>query len=229
MEEKKSNSEKRKPKNPIKFNIVLNNEQKEAKAIILEKAITVLTGKAGSGKTLLACQVALDKHFTREIERIIIARPAVSKEDLGFLPGDLYQKMEPWMQPIYDNLYMLYDKVKIDKMITDGIIQIIPLAFMRGRTFTDSVVIIDEAQNITHEQMEMTLTRLGRSSKMILCGDIAQNDLKRKNDSGFSFLVKMAERLDSMGVFHLQTNHRHSIVDEILEEYRKHREDTQSK
>jgi phosphate starvation-inducible PhoH-like protein len=172
--------EKRKPKNPIKFKIELNPEQKEAKAKILNNTVTLLAGSAGSGKTLLACQIALEKLFMKECDKIIITRPTVSKEEIGFLPGDLREKMDPWVQPIYQNMYMLYDKVKIEQLITGGQIEIVPVSFMRGRTFVDSFVIVDEAQNVTHEQMEMIVTRLGLRSKMIICGDDHQVDLKSK-------------------------------------------------
>jgi phosphate starvation-inducible protein PhoH and related proteins len=120
-------------KNPINFQIQLNEEQKEAKAKILDNTLSVLSGKAGSGKTLLACNVALDGLLRRHYSKIIITRPTVSKEEIGFLPGDLREKMDPWIQPIYQNMYMLYDKSKIEKLISDGKIEIVPLAFMRGR------------------------------------------------------------------------------------------------
>jgi phosphate starvation-inducible protein PhoH and related proteins len=152
--------EKRKPKNPIKFKIELNPEQKEAKSKILQNTVTILAGSAGSGKTLLACQIALEKLFSKEAEKVIITRPTVSKEEIGFLPGDLREKMDPWVQPIYQNMYALYDKAKVEQLIQAGQIEIVPLSFMRGRTFLDSVVIVDEAQNVTHEQMEMIVTRL---------------------------------------------------------------------
>ena len=146
--------EKRKPKNPIKFKIQLNEEQKEAKAKILENTITLLAGAAGSGKTMLACQIALEKLFMRDCEKVIITRPTVSREEIGFLPGDLREKMDPWVQPIYQNMFLLYDKDKVEKCINEGQIEIVPVSFMRGRTFVNSIVIVDEAQNVTHEQME---------------------------------------------------------------------------
>ena len=173
--------EKRKPKNPIRFKISLNEEQKEAKAKILDNTITLLAGAAGSGKTLLACQIALEKLFMKDCEKVIITRPTVSKEDIGFLPGDLREKMDPWVQPIYQNMFLLYDKDKIEKCISDGLIEIVPVSFMRGRTFVNSVVIVDEAQNVTHEQMEMIVTRIGKGSKMMVCGDDAQVDLKQNH------------------------------------------------
>jgi len=129
-------------KNPIKFKIQLNEEQKLAKEEILNSTLTLLAGSAGSGKTLLACQVALDGLIRRHYEKIIITRPTVSKEEIGFLPGDLREKMDPWIQPIYQNMYALHDKDKIEKFIEDGKIEIVPLAFMRGRTFLDSCIIV---------------------------------------------------------------------------------------
>jgi len=211
--------EKRKPKNPIKFKIDLNQEQKEAKAKILQNTVTLLAGAAGSGKTLLACQIALEKLFMREVDKIIITRPTVSKEEIGFLPGDLREKMDPWIQPIYQNMFALYDKIKIEKLIEDGTIEIVPLSFMRGRTFLDSVVIVDEAQNVTHEQMEMIVTRIGKGSKMIICGDDAQVDLKQKRDSGFKFLYTAAKRIKNLEAISLKQNHRDPIVEDLINLY----------
>jgi phosphate starvation-inducible PhoH-like protein len=211
--------EKRKPKTPIKFKITLNEEQKEAKSKILKSTITLLAGSAGSGKTLLACQIALEKLFMRECDKIIITRPTVSKEEIGFLPGDLREKMDPWVQPIYQNMYALYDKVKIEKLISDGAIEIVPVSFMRGRTFLDSVVIVDEAQNVTHEQMQMIVTRIGLRSKMIVCGDDHQVDLKSKRDSGFRFLYSAARRIKNMVGISLITNHRDPIVEDLINLY----------
>jgi phosphate starvation-inducible PhoH-like protein len=216
--------EKRKPKNPITFKLTLNEEQKLAKQVILDTPVTLLRGMAGSGKTLVACQVALDLVFKKDAERIIITRPTVAKEEIGFLPGDLKEKMDPWLAPIYANLYMLYDKVKIDKMIQDNQIEIVPFAFMRGRTFPDAVVIVDECQNITHSQTEMILGRLGKGGKMIFCGDITQTDLKNRKDSGIGFFTRMEENIKGVKIFTLKTNHRHEIVEPILKLYSDYRD-----
>lgn len=210
---------KRRPKNPIKFNITLNDEQKQAKEIILNNPVTVLKGMAGSGKTLVAVQTALDLLFTREIEKIIITRPTVAKEDIGFLPGDIKEKMDPWLAPIYHNLYMLYDKAKIDKEVEEGNIEILPFAFMRGRTFVNTFVIVDEAQNVTHTQMEMVLGRLGINSRIAICGDLAQIDLRSKKETGFSFLARLEEQVKGVRVVSLLKNHRHPIVEPILKVY----------
>lgn len=217
-------TQKRKPKNPIKFNLQLNDEQKEAKALILENPIVVLKGMAGSGKTLVAVQAALDMLFSKEIEKIIITRPTVSKEDIGFLPGDLKEKMDPWLAPIYHNLYALYGKDKIDKELERETIEIVPFAFMRGRTFLNSFVIVDEAQNVTHDQMETVIGRLGKQSKMVICGDLAQIDLKNKKETGFSFLSRIEEHVAGFRVMALKQNHRHEIVSPILKVYQDFRD-----
>ena len=211
--------EKKVVKNPIKFKVNLNEEQKEAKQKILDNTITLLAGQAGSGKTLLACQVALDGLLRKIYEKIIITRPTVSKEEIGFLPGDLREKMDPWVQPIYQNLFILYDKEKIAKLIEEGKIEIVPVSFMRGRTFVDSCVIVDEAQNVTHEQMEMIVTRLGLRSKMIVCGDTHQIDLKKKGDSGFKFLYTASKKIKNLEALTLTSNHRNEIVEDLRDYY----------
>ena len=221
---KLSNLEKRKPKGQIKFKIELNEEQKAAKAVIYETPVVLLKGMAGSGKTLVACQVALDMFFKREIEKIVITRPTVAKEDIGFLPGDLKEKMDPWLAPIYANLYMMYNKEAIDKMVQENIIEIVPFAFMRGRTFPNALVLVDECQNITHSQTEMMLGRLGKGGKMVFCGDLAQIDLKSKKDSGISFFVRLEEQVQGVRILSLKTNHRHEIVENILSVYSDYRD-----
>jgi phosphate starvation-inducible protein PhoH and related proteins len=217
------------PKGPIKFQLQLNAEQKLGKEVILNNAITILSGKAGSGKTLLACQVALDMLFKKSVKQIVITRPTVSKEEIGFLPGDLHQKMEPWMQPIYANFYQLYNKEKIDKIIESGQVEIVPLAFMRGRTFLDSFIIVDEAQNCTNDQMEMITSRLGLRSKMVVCGDSQQVDLKYRGESGFKFLLSAAKKIKDMDSLTLLQNHRHPVVDSLLDAYMEFAETTGSK
>lgn len=215
---------KRKPKGPIKFNIQLNEEQKQAKSLIIENPITMLKGMAGSGKTLVATQVALDMLFTGQVEKIIITRPTVAKEEIGFLPGDIREKMDPWLAPIYHNLFMLYSEEKVRKEMDNGRIEIVPFAFMRGRTFVNSFVIVDEAQNVTHNQMETVIGRLGKGSKMVICGDLAQIDLKDKRETGFSFLARLEENVEGFKTASLEYNHRHEIVAPILEVYKTFRD-----
>lgn len=214
-------TEKRKPKNPIKFGIDLNEEQKLAKAQILENEVTVIRGNAGSGKTLLACQAALDCFFTHKVGKIIIARPAVdADEDIGFLPGSEKEKLEPFLTPIMDNFTQLYGdtKTKLDKLekhIELGDIEIAPIGKLRGRTFLNAFVIIDEAQNLTVKQMEMVLTRLGHNSKMVITGDLRQTDLKC--ESGLNKLVSLVGKINSLASVQLEQNHRSGIVKEILD------------
>lgn len=211
--------QKRKPKGPIRFKVQLNDEQKVAKKLILENPITVIKGMAGSGKTLVAAQAALDFLFTRRVNKVIITRPTVSKEDIGFLPGDIREKMDPWLAPVHHNLFMLYGEEKVKKEIELGNIEIVPFAFLRGRTFVDSFIIVDEAQNVTHNQMETVIGRLGKGSKMAICGDIAQIDLRNKRDSGFSFLSRLEEHVEGVCTITLDKNHRHDIVSPVLKVY----------
>lgn len=216
--------EKRKPKGPIKFNISLNEEQKVAKSKILDNTVTILRGKAGSGKSLLAANVALDLLFSKEIEKIIITRPTVvAGQDIGFLPGDVNEKLAPFTAPVYENMHRLYNKEKIEKCIQEGEIEIVPVSFMRGRNFTNCLVVVDEAQNLTDNQTELLLTRICEGSKMIFCGDGAQIDLKDRKTSGFDVVCKHMKDVTGFNVVTLEKNHRHPIVDEILEVYKSFR------
>lgn len=217
--------QKRKPKNPIKFQVTLNEEQKQAKAVILENKITVLRGGAGSGKSMVAAQVALDLLFTHQVEKIILTRPAVtSGEELGFMPGDKDAKLAPYTAAIYDNMYRLYSKEKIDRELAEGHIEVIPVAFMRGRNLSNCCVVVDEGQNITHRQMELILGRLCEGSKMIICGDTAQVDLKDRKQSGFNFICNNLTTVKGFAVVTLKTNHRDPIVEELLKIYNDHRD-----
>ena len=212
-------------KSPVKFKIPLNEEQKLAKATALESVITVFKGKAGSGKSLLAANIALDLLFRKAIEKIIITRPTViSGDDIGFLPGDMNDKLAPFTAPVYENMHRLHNKEKIEKCIQTGQIEILPVAFMRGRNFTDCLVIVDEAQNLTQKQTELILTRLCHGSRIILCGDADQTDLRNKKDSGFPFLTKYMNDVEGFNIVELKTNHRHSIVTDILNIYEKFRD-----
>ena len=209
--------EKSKPKKPIRFTISLNSEQKEAKEKILASKITFLKGKAGSGKSLLAAQIALDLLFRKDVERIILTRPAVNAgEEYGFMPGDKDAKLAPYTASIYDNMYRLYNKEKIDKEILEGNIEVVPIGFMRGRNFSNSFVVIDESQNITQNQLELIITRLCIGSKMIFVGDNSQIDLKDKRQSGFDWMSKKLSFIEGIETIILKTNHRDAIVEEIL-------------
>ena len=207
-------------KKGYRFLLTLNEEQKLTKPYILQNDISIVTGKAGSGKTLLACQIALQGILERNYKKIIITRPTVSKEDLGFLPGGIEDKMAPWVSPIYGNMYQLLRKERVDAMVRTDQIEIVPVSYMRGRTFLDSVIIIDECQNLDDTQTLMILQRLGKNSKMIFCGDTDQIDMKQSSNSGLKFLQSIKE-VEGFYVKNLETNHRHPILDNILPIYDK--------
>lgn len=210
------NKEKTPPKSDIKFSITLADEQKEAKAKIIETPFNFVLGKAGSGKTLLAVQIALDMFFKRRINKIIITRPTVSNEDNGFLPGSLAEKMDPWLVPLRSNMRRVYNKPEIlDKMEKDENIELVSLAHFRGRTFDDAICIVDEFQNLTKQQLQMVLSRLGKGSIMILTGDRYQIDLKFSNDSAVHEVPKLSKSKFVNEII-LTDNHRHEALDEIL-------------
>ena len=213
----KQNIEKVPPKGSVRFSLSLSSEQKSAKQAILHHPYNFIVGKAGSGKTLLACQIALDMFFKRMINKIIITRPTVSTEDNGFLPGSEKEKMEPWLVPIRSNMKKVYNKPLIlEKMEKDEQIELCSLAHFRGRTFENSIVIVDEFQNLTKSQFKMALGRIGKGSTMIFTGDSQQIDLKDKNYSAIHDLPKID---DSLYVYKriLQDNHRHEAIDEVFE------------
>jgi len=210
------NVEKRVPKGNIKFSLSLSEEQKSAKSEILSHPFNFILGKAGSGKTLMAVQIALDSFFKREVNKIVITRPTVSNEDNGFLPGSLEEKMEPWLVPIRSNMRKVYNKPQIlDKMEKDESIELVSLSHFRGRTFDNAIVIVDEFQNLTKQQLGMVLGRLGKDSRMILCGDGQQIDLKFNNDSAIHDVPKLKES-QYVYTITLKDNHRHESLDEVL-------------
>lgn len=210
------------PKGKIKFNITLTSEQKEAKANILEHPYNFIIGKAGSGKTLLAVQIALDMFFTRQVNKIVITRPTVGTEDNGFIPGSLIEKMEPWLVPIKSNMRKVYNKPLIlEKMEKEEDIELVSLSHFRGRTFDNAIVIVDEFQNLTKSQLSMAVGRLGKNSLMIFTGDPQQIDLKSKNDSAIHEVAKL-KGADPVYIVELKENHRHAtllLVLKLLNEY----------
>jgi len=210
------NTTKRIPKEKVKFSLTLSEEQKETKQNILLYPYTFISGKAGSGKTLLAVQVALDMYFTRQVDKIIITRPTVSNEDNGYLPGSLNEKMEPWLVPIRSNMRKVYNKPEaLDRMEKDQSIELVSLSHFRGRTFEKSIVIVDEFQNLTKQQLGMVLGRLGKGSTMIRTGDGSQIDLKSVNDSAIHSVAKLRES-QYVHTVTLKDNHRHPALDDIL-------------
>lgn len=213
----KQNVEKTPPKGPIRFSISLSEEQKQAKELIFQRPFNFIIGKAGSGKTLLAVQIALDMYFKRMINKIVITRPTVSNEDNGFLPGSLEEKLEPWLVPIRSNMRKVYNKPDIlSKMENEENIELVSLTHFRGRTFEDAICIVDEFQNLTKQQLTMCLSRLGKNSTMIFTGDSQQIDLKFKNDSAIHEVAKV-QGSQYVNKIVLKENHRHAALDEIFE------------
>ena len=187
--------------------------------------LTFGIGPAGTGKSFLAVALAVQALFSKQVSRIILTRPAVEAgEKLGFLPGDLQDKVDPYLRPLYDALFDLVDNERVTKMLEKRIIEIAPLAFMRGRTLADAFIILDEAQNTTGEQMKMFLTRIGFGSKAVVTGDITQIDLPRGQRSG----LKEAERVlsDLEGIEFVRFNDRdvvrHKLVQMIVKAYESH-------
>ena len=211
------NISKNPPKGKIKFDIVLSDEQKSTKTAVLYHPYNFIMGKAGSGKTLLAVQVALDQYFKRQFNKIIITRPTVSTEDNGYIPCSEREKMEPWLVPIRSNMRKVYNKPDIlSKMEKEEKVELVSLAHFRGRTFDNAVVIVDEYQNLTKSQLAMCIGRLGKDSKMIFCGDSYQIDLRDKQHSAYHDMAKLA---NSEYVFKtvLTDSHRHAAIDNLLE------------
>jgi len=211
-----SNKDKTPPKGNIRFSISLSPEQKKAKEQVICHAYSFILGQAGSGKTLLAVQIALDMFFKRQYDKIVITRPTISTEDNGFLPGNEKEKLEPWLVPIMSNMRKVYNKQdKINKMVSEGDIELVSLTHFRGRTFDNSIVIVDEFQNLTKAQFRMAVGRIGKDSIMIFCGDTQQVDLR---DPNYSAIHEVSKIKDSEHVFKvvLNDNHRHKAIDDVL-------------
>jgi phosphate starvation-inducible PhoH-like protein len=209
-------------KTPKRSVIPRSERQKKYVRALKESDITISTGPAGTGKTYLAVAVALTMLLEKKIERIILSRPAVEAgERLGFLPGDMKEKVDPYLRPLYDALYDLLDFEKIQKRIEIGDIEIAPIAFMRGRTLKNSFAILDEAQNATDTQIKMFLTRIGENSKIIINGDPSQIDLPNKNLSGLNRSKKLLGHLKEISVVDFDHSDvvRHPLVSKIVKAY----------
>ncbi|HEY7965397.1 MAG TPA: PhoH family protein [Solirubrobacteraceae bacterium] len=192
---------------------------------IRENTITFGIGPAGTGKTFLAVALAAAALSRKEVNRIILTRPAVEAgERLGFLPGDLMAKIDPYLRPLFDALHDMLDPEKVSQHLERGVIEVAPLAFMRGRTLNDSFVILDEAQNTTPEQMKMFLTRLGFGSKMVVTGDVTQVDLPRDQQSGLNVVAEILGEVEGVQFVRLGGDDvvRHRLVQRIVEAYEEH-------
>ena len=209
-------------KTPKKSVIPHSEKQKKYVRALKENEIIISAGPAGTGKTFLAVAVALTMLLEKKIERIILSRPAVEAgERLGFLPGDMREKVDPYLRPLYDSFYDLLDYEKIQKKIEIGDIEIAPLAFMRGRTLKNSFAILDEAQNATDTQIKMFLTRIGENSKIVINGDPSQIDLPKKSLSGLTKTKKLLGHLNEISFVDFDHTDvvRHPLVSKIVKAY----------
>lgn len=201
--------------------------QKKYLDAIANNTITIGVGPAGTGKTYLAVAMAVKAFRAKEVNRIILTRPAVEAgEKLGFLPGDLQQKVDPYLRPLYDALFDMLGAENFQKCQERGDIEVAPLAYMRGRTLDDSFIILDEAQNTTCEQMKMFLTRLGFNSKAVVTGDVTQIDLPDGKKSGLKDAVTVLKKIDDIAIMKLSDRDvvRHKLVQEIIKAYEKSEE-----
>ena len=209
-------------KTPKKSVIARSEKQSEYIKALKENDIIMSLGPAGTGKSFLAVSVAITLLMEKKIDRVILSRPAVEAgEKLGFLPGDMKEKVDPYLRPLYDALYELFGVDKIDKKIETGEIEIAPLAFMRGRTLKNCFAILDEAQNATETQIKMFLTRIGENSKLVVNGDPSQVDLINKNESGLIKSRDILKNLEEIKIVEFDHNDvvRHPLVSKIIRAY----------
>jgi len=203
-----------KPQTPNQKKIVVSSKKND---------MIFLVGPAGTGKTFVSIALAVRALKNKEVKRIILTRPAVEAgENLGFLPGDMKEKLDPYMQPLYDALRAMIPHERLESHLEKGIIQIAPLAFMRGRTLDNAFVILDEAQNTTHNQMKMFLTRMGKNAKFIITGDPGQIDLPRKQVSGLKEALGLLKNIKGIDIIHLSDRDviRHRLVKKVIDAYK---------
>jgi phosphate starvation-inducible PhoH-like protein len=203
-------------KSDIKYNVSLNEEQKLAKQLIIENQIVIITGRAGSGKSLVGAITALDFLNTKQCDKILVARSAIEVgKSLGFLPGDLKEKFNPYMEALVENLYKCTDRLKIDDYVKTGKIQALPVQFIRGKTI-DDILIVEEAQNLSKTEMEAILTRLGTGGKIVINGDTSQRDIT-ETFTGLDFAIELSKHIEGIKYIKLKENHRSGLVGEILD------------
>lgn len=203
-------------KNEIKFGVQLNEEQKEAKQLIRENQVVVITGRAGCGKSLVSAQVALDFLFQKQIQEILVTRATIEVgNSLGLLPGSLEDKFNPYLEAFTENLAKCVDKNRVAQMVSEGQVSAMPVQFIRGKTI-DDVLIVEEAQNLTKSQMLAILTRLGKTGKIIINGDNEQKDIK-DDYNGLSYAIELSKKIPEIKWIKLKENHRSDLVGKILE------------
>ena len=225
----KTNNQEIKIKTPKKSIIPRGKNQRIYIDNIKKYEINFGIGPAGTGKTYLAVAAAVDALLNEKVDRIILVRPAVEAgEKLGFLPGDLSQKVDPYLRPLYDALYEMLGIDKTEKFLMKGIVEIAPLAYMRGRTLNNSFIIVDESQNTTQEQMKMVLTRMGFGSHLVINGDLTQIDLPKQIKSGLSHSIEVVKETDGVGFTDFSSKDvvRHPLVKKIIDAYKYFEEKT---
>ena len=206
----------RERKSEIKYNVTLNEEQKLAKQLIIDNQIVIVTGRAGSGKSLVCAQVALDFLMKKQCNHILVTRASVEVgTSMGFLPGDLKEKFDPYLEAFQENLIRCYDKVKIEELIKNQKIKALPVQFVRGKT-VDDVLVVEEAQNLTKAEMLALLTRLGKTGKIIINGDNEQKDIK-ESYTGLSYAIELSKKIEGIEWIKLKANHRSDLVGKILD------------
>ena len=211
-------------KTPKKSIVPRGNNQRSYIESINQNDINFGIGPAGTGKTYLAVASAVDALLKEKVDRIILMRPAVEAgEKLGFLPGDLSQKVDPYLRPLYDALYEMLGIERTEKYLEKGIVEIAPLAYMRGRTLNNSFIIVDESQNTTKEQMKMILTRMGFGSYLLINGDLTQIDLPKNIESGLAHAVRVVNDTEDIGVINFDSKDivRHPLVRKIIDAYKR--------
>lgn len=203
-------------KSDIKYNITLNEEQKAAKQLIIDNQIVIVTGRAGSGKSLICAQTALDFLMTKQCNHIFVTRATIEVgNSLGFLPGSLDDKFDPYLEAFQENLEKCYDKTRIQEMVKEKKIVAYPVQFIRGKTI-DDVLVVEEAQNLTKGEMLAILTRLGKTGKIIINGDNEQKDT-RESYTGLSYAIDVAKKIEGIEWVKLKENHRSDLVGKILD------------
>jgi phosphate starvation-inducible PhoH-like protein len=207
--------EKKVLKGEIKYKISLNEEQKDTKRLIIDNQIVIITGRAGCGKSLVSAVTALDFLFKKQYEQILVTRAAVEVgHSLGFLPGSLNEKFDPYLEAFQENLIKCYDKVRIDEIISSKKVNALPVQFIRGKTI-DDVLIVEEAQNLSKVEMLAILTRLGKHGKIIINGDNEQTDIKDPFN-GLSYAIELSKKIEGIEWVKLKHNHRSDLVGKIL-------------
>jgi phosphate starvation-inducible PhoH-like protein len=206
----------RERKSDIKYNVTLNEEQKQAKQLIIDNQIVIVTGRAGSGKSLICAQAALDFLMKKQCDHIYVTRATIEVGgSLGFLPGDLEDKFNPYLEAFQENLEKCYDKVKIQELVKNKRVIAYPVQFIRGKTI-DDVLVVEEAQNLTKGEMLAILTRLGKNGKIIINGDNEQKDIK-ESYTGLSYAIELSKKIEGIEWIKLKANHRSDLVGKILD------------